>query len=573
MENILLFIITIYIIAVIFIVAVLSILQYFRKRRFKKALDILEREKNIVVDPAIMTELSKAESLIRNEKLKIKCVTWSKGIEELKEEYVPIINELIIESDFLLEQRKYKDFLIKKAKTEIKIYEAKEKRNKIFKEIQEITLSEEKNRAIVTNLKYKFREIIQNYELSKQDFKDLSEVVDLQIENIEKRFSAFEVCMENQEYDDVKSIVASLDTMIKHMETILDELPSILLMMNNLIPKRIEEARLLSNKMEKEGYQLDYLNIDYNIKEIEKKLKNSESKVRVLNLEDVLLVLKTILEYFDSLYSDLEIEKLSRKDFENQIIVFKSKISKINEITTSLHGKVSDTICNYELSKEQIEDLDNISMEVKEANKDFNLLCDTTNTVSFPYSRLLKELEVLMIKITSLEDNANRYLQTVGNMQEDEKRAREQLEEIEELLKNTKYKIRSYNIPVIPNNYFVEKDEAYEGIKEIIKELDRKPIKINTLNIRVDTARDLVFKFHNTTNELIKTIEMAENAIVYGNRYRGLKQYIEEGLDKSEVLFISGEYKKSLELVLNTIDMIEPGIHKKLLNLYDKDNN
>ena len=42
------------------------------------------------------------------------------------------------------------------------------------------------------------------------------------------------------------------------------------------------------------------------------------------------------------------------------------------------------------------------------------------------------------------------------------------------------------------------------------------------------------------------------------------------GLNKAEILFIKGEYKKSLELSLNTIDIIEPGIYKKLLNLYEK---
>ncbi len=571
MESITLLFGTLYIITVISIIVVLSILQNIGKKKNRKEIEKLEREKNIVIDPTIMTELSKAESLIRNEKLKIKCVRWNNGIDRIKQEDVPLINDLILETDFLLEQRNYKDFLIKKSRTEIKIYEAKEKRDKIFKEIKEITLSEEKNRSIVTDLKYKFREIIQTFESSKSDYKDLAEVVQLQIETIEKRFQSFEKCMEEQEYDDVKTIVNSLDILIKHMQTILDELPSIILMSTNLIPKRIEESKLTYKKMQKEGFQLDYLNVDYNIEEIEKKIKDAEAKVRVLNLEDVLLEQKTILEYFDSLYSDLEMEKVSRKDFENQIVTFKSKISKINEITNSLHGKVDDAKSVYELTSDQIKELNEIQISVEEANKDFNLLCDTTNTASFPYSRLLKELEVLMVKISVLEDKANDYMQTVGNMQEDEKRAREQLGEIEELLKNTKYKIRDYNIPIIPNSYFIEKEEAYEGIREIKKELDRKPIKIDSLNTRVDTGRDLVFKFYNTTNELLKTTQMAENAIIYGNRYRGIKQYIEEGLDKSEVLFLNGEYKRALELVLNTIDMIEPGIHKKLLNLYEKD--
>jgi len=86
----------------------------------------------------------------------------------------------------------------------------------------------------------------------------------------------------------------------------------------------------------------------------------------------------------------------------------------------------------------------------------------------------------------------------------------------------------------------------------------------------VDTARDLIFKLYNTSNEIIKTAMLAENAIIYGNRYRTKKQYVDDGLNKAELLFIKGEYKKALELTLNTIDIIEPGIYKKLLGLYEK---
>jgi septation ring formation regulator len=236
-----------------------------------------------------------------------------------------------------------------------------------------------------------------------------------------------------------------------------------------------------------------------------------------------------------------------------------------------LYGKVADVKYNYTLSDEKVESLGVLTDELELINKDFDVLYETTKTSSFPYTRLVKELELLIMKLSSVEERLDRYMQTVGNMQDDEKRAREQLDDITELLKNSKYKIRDYKFPVIPNNYFVELKEASEGIREIIRELDRKPIDIEILNTRVDTARDLVFKFYNTSNELMKTAMMAENSIIYGNRYRSNKQYIEDGLNKAEILFTKGEYKKSLELALNTIDMIEPGIHKKLLGLYEKD--
>ena len=112
--------------------------------------------------------------------------------------------------------------------------------------------------------------------------------------------------------------------------------------------------------------------------------------------------------------------------------------------------------------------------------------------------------------------------------------------------------------------------EATDSEKEISKELEKKPINIDVLNTRVDTARALVFKFSNTTNQLLKTVSMAEKAIIYGNRYRSNRQYIEDGLEKAEMLFYKGDYKKSLEITLNTIDSVEPGIHKKLLELYEK---
>jgi septation ring formation regulator len=481
------------------------------------------------------------------------------------------INDLILEADFCIDQKDFPSFFSKKTKTEIRLCEALEKKERIFSQIQEITTSEEKNRTIVTELKSRFREIMQTFESSKADFNEYKEIVELQIENMEKRFQNFEDCMENQEFEEIPAIVNSLDTLIQHMETIMEEMPSIILLADNLIPKRMEEINFNYKKLEKEGYQLDYLNIDYNISEIEKKLENIKSKIRVLDLEDVLFELKTILEYFDSVFNDFEIEKLARKSFEEQIISFKSKASKIHEVINNLYGKVADAKYNYTVSNEKIESLDILTDEVQVINKDFDILYETTKTASFPYTRLVKELELLIMKLSSVEEKLERYTQTVGNMQDDEKRAREQFDDISELLKNSKYKIREYKFPVIPNSYFVELDEAKEAIREITRELDKKPINIEVLNTRVDTARDLVFKFYNTSNELIKTAMMAENSIVYGNRYKSNKTYIEEGLNKSTMLFSKGEYKKALELALNTIDMVEPGIHKKLLGLYEKD--
>ena len=153
-------------------------------------------------------------------------------------------------------------------------------------------------------------------------------------------------------------------------------------------------------------------------------------------------------------------------------------------------------------------------------------------------------------------------------MQEDEQRAREQLKEITALLSKCKTSIRNYPLPIITSNYFVELSEANDAILEIIKELDKTPITIKTLNIRVDTARDLSLKLFNTTTEMIKTAKLAEMIIVYGNRYKPLDKDIERGLDIASKLFFEGSYKLSLETSIAAIKIVEPDIYNKMLNLY-----
>lgn len=538
--------------------------------RLKKELRQLEKEKNLVISSPLMSELNKVEALVKNEKLEQKYNNWQKRFNEIKTKALSHINDLLLEADFLLEQKKFNETLNKIIDIEIKLYEARTKTNHLLSEIQTITLSEEKNRNIITKLKAKYRELLQSFVNTKEEYGNIANSVELQFENIERRFQEFELAMDNNDYDEVNHIIKALDDMIKHMEVVIEEVPSIVLMVDKLIPKKIEGITEMYNNMKNKGFQLDYLNVEYNIEEINKKINNIMDRVKVLNLEDALFELKTFIEYFDNLFNDFEREKLVRKVYEEAVINFKSKMLKINDIMNDLYNKIQDMKDYYNVSEKQIESLDQLNVELNNLNNDFKALYDTTKTKSFPYSKLNKEMEVLSVRLSKVEDNLDKIIQSIGDMQDDEKRAKEQLNNITELLRKAKYKIRDYKLPIIPNNYFVELKEAQEGIKEIEKELDKKPINIEILNTRVDTARDLVFKFYNTVNELIKTVILTEMAIIYGNRYKSSKQLVEEGLNKAKIYFIKGEYKKALETTINAIEIIEPGIYRRLLNLYDE---
>ena len=162
-----------------------------------------------------------------------------------------------------------------------------------------------------------------------------------------------------------------------------------------------------------------------------------------------------------------------------------------------------------------------------------------------------------MLGLTLRASGAGKKIYIGQFMKDDEYRAKEQLATIQDLLKKSRYKLKDYKLPVIPSSYYVELKEAQDAIREIAKELDKKPIVIKILNIRVDTARDLVFKIYNKTNDMIKASMMSEDMIIYGNRYRSSYPEVEQELEKATALFFKGQYDKSLEISKNAIDGIE----------------
>lgn len=560
---------TIYIVTVLILIVIFILKNSKQSKKIKESISKLEKEKNLIINAPVLSELSKVEALVRDDKLKSKYDGWQRKFDDIRNSSMPEITDMLINADSYIDDRKYKDLRKLLADIELKIYRSKEKTNTLLSEIKEITLSEEKNRSQIVKLKNEYRNIKQEYEKNKDEYKLLNNQIELQFENIEKRFQEFEIVMEKKDYDEINYLVKGISEMIDHMKYVVKEVPTILIMCNELIPSKISDISSIFIKMTREMYQLDYLNVEYNIKETEKRLKDILDRVKVLNLEDVTFELKTIINYYDSLYNDFEYEKSCKKVFESNMKSFKSKLIRTNKIISSLMSQLNDLKSTYDLSEEDVKRLNIVNAETKKIKDSYNNLMDCSKNHTFPYSKMVKELDFLIIKVSKLEETLNYDLKTIGSMKDDEIRAREQLDNIKGLLKKAKFRVRLYNIPVLPDNYFIELQDASEAIKEIHKELNKKPINIETLNIRVDTARDLVFKVFNTTNSLLKTIVMLEETIVYGNRYRPYKEHVNEGLLLAEKLFYKGEYKKALEVTINAIDYVEPGIHNKIMKAYN----
>ena len=552
------------VIAIVLVVAALVLLNKHTRKKLEQILINLEINKNLIISGNILTELNKVGSLINNKKLEERYNNWKERYKQIKDVDIPLLDDKLNDLDSLIKDKKYKEFTKESSNLELEIYYTKSKCDFLLEEIREITLSESKNREIVTNLKKVYREVYLKYNDNKGDYEGLNNTIELQFENIYKLFNSFEITMENNDYSEAPKIVKALSDNIGNMEIIINDASSIILMGKKLIPSKIENIKEIYDRMTKDGYLLDYLNIDYNIQEAEKKIADVFDRLKVLNVNDSVIELKTILEYFESLYSDFDKEKYAKKNYEKLSHKIAIKNKKLSAIIKNILSKIDEIKYSYDLSDEDILGIDELNLSIKNSKNDYEIIVEKFRGKSFSYSQLYKELELINNRLLILEEKVEQTLKFLSSLKEDEVRAREQLEEIKSILESSKEKMESFKLPVIPSDYYVELSEAVDAIENMTIELNKKPISIKTLNLRVDTARDLVLKLYKNTSETIKNASLAESTIVYSNRFR-VAGKINNALNRAEDYFYDGKYNEALEIAIKAVSEVNPNIYNEVM--------
>ena len=142
------------------------------------------------------------------------------------------------------------------------------------------------------------------------------------------------------------------------------------------------------------------------------------------------------------------------------------KLSKLEKISQELFKKVDELKYSYDLTDEEVASIIEIKDNIIDNHNSYDHIIDIFRNKTLAYSKLASEMENINNKLLKNEDRLNHTLETLSSLKDDELRAKEQLAEIEEILKDCKLRAREYKLPVVPKNYYVEFAEASLAIND-----------------------------------------------------------------------------------------------------------
>ena len=559
------------IVGVSLLVIILVLLVYWivKLKSYRKEIVDLENDMNAIKTLPIQYRLGRIKSIGKNmpdvmEKYEEFELEFNELLELQGNEIAPLMNDI----DERLFYRKIRGIRkdINKLKELIVDYEKRSQN--LLKEIEVITEIENVQRVAIIKVKEKYRKTTDDYAAVRFKIEDFVPAVPAMIEDIDQRFVELETLMNTQRFDDAKVSTNEIDKDIDLLNTYIRDLPTYISIVRKYIPKRLDELNKTIKEMRERNFSIEKLDttVRYNI--IHTDLEKTIQAIKHLDLENVGSAIETMTDDINSLAADFEKEENAYNLYEEARNNCYKHIGHLDEGLQKSINSFEELQENYLLTDYQItvkEDYENF----KEILDDLEKITTVIESNDFSYSAMIESFEKLIERCKPFDDELNKYIELENSLRLEEKRALDELENINIVLLEIKSEIKNNHLPMINESYKDYINDSYQKADEILKFIRHRPIDLNRLSVQVDAARDVIYKLYDNVHNLIVTAEMVEDAIIYGNRYRTSFLEVNTELTKAELLYRNGEYTKALTTGVDIIEKIKPGSYEMLINKHD----
>lgn len=553
-------------VCVLVVIVFTIIYRAIRLKMYRKEIVELENRMNAIKTLPIQYRLGRVKGIGKNmpevlEKYEIYEAEFNKLNVFQNNDIMPLINEI----DEQLFYRKLSGARKKLAKLRNEITEYEKKSQDLLKKIEVITEIENVQRLAIIKIKEKYRAASDNFAAVRFKIEDFVPAIPAIFDDIDNRFVALEDMMNNQRFDEAQRFASKIEKDVDLLAANLRDLPTYISIVRKYIPKRLEELYAIIEEMKGKDFSIERLNASMRYNKIRTDLENTIQAIKDLRLENVGSSIEVMTDELNGLGADLEKEQTAYNQYEEARNNCYRHIGRLDEGLKRTVSSLAELQRNYLLTDYNI----TIAEDYKNFKPIIDDLAELTTIIEskdFSYSILIEEFDKLVKRCQPFDDALVKYNELENSLRLQEKRALDELDNINIVLLEIKSEIKNKHLPMINESYKDYIDDSYQKADEILKFIRHRPIDLERLSLQVDAARDVIYKLYDNVHNLIVTAEMVEEAIIYGNRYRSSFLEVNTELTKAELLFRNGEYTKALSTAVDIIEKINPGSYEMLIN-------
>ncbi len=538
-----------------------------KKRSIKKNINNLNEKYDKLNNSNIDNKINKLKGISENNK------EYVDIYKEVNDKYHTLLDNYSMEIqtqfnkiDVLLADKNYKTIKEEIANLEKSLTNYEKELIEIDNEIKEITSKEDKLREIVTPLKERFRVLKANFHEHKEELSICSKIFEQKISELEKIIAKLDKKLENAYYKEAEEIIGELQKDVEFYEKHLMKMPQIVSFSMQVLPKRLEIAMNKYHKMKEEGYPL------YTIKAsiVEEKIKDSLEEIRIrfeaFNYEDINDSIKEVAYDIEKLNDSLEKEITAKDHFSQYIDTVYESIDEIGKKFLKVKRDTSNIRGIYLISEDKYNMLTTLENEIHILNRiKMELDAYIHSATKQPYTILTNKMGELAEYGGEVEEKLNDYQNYIISLKNDSEYSYDKVNNYSIEINNVYHILVGLNHKVLSAMY----EDEYKNVCEIIQEIGRclktKPIDVNKVNENcrglINRAEKLLIDMRNS----LKMYNMAQNIIVFTNKYRSSFSTVNEVLNRAQVHFENGEFEFAIDSVSEVLQEVHPTAYEEMM--------
>jgi septation ring formation regulator EzrA len=547
MKPVAIVLIAVGVVAVLIAAAILLYIFVFSHNAYKKQVRDLER-KFSYFDALLMGQDSQyihhLEIVSRTNLLYVeKYNTYSKKFKEIFENDDKFAESMVKQLNSLIASNQYKNIkvVIADARKAIAIFE--EAVNNLDAELYEIVKPEEEARQAIIKLKEQYRRVKQIFYSNSNDLELVANSFNKVFEKLDTSFVEFENHIESAEYEEANELLPTISKVIIALEDALSQLPNLCIMVQSVLPEKIEQLSTEYQNVERKGVPLFNLSFRHRVDDWKKTIEDIKKQLISLQTKGVNEKIDRIQKEIESTRELLNVEVDDKAIFEEAADkLYKSAISLEKEFL-KICSLLPDVEKVYIISSEQKQHIEELKESMNKMGGSKRTLDNFIHSgTKQPYSILRKKLDDLQQDYSAAYKGLNDFKTYIDSL-------RNSCEEAYSLIfvyfyrtKQSEALLREIGISKFAEQYSSQIEACYELLNDIDRALKVQPIDVELVNDKVEQLKNVANQFFDEIDNKYREEQLAESAIVYANRDRNHQADVHQQLSVLEDSFFEGEF-------------------------------
>lgn len=419
---------------------------------------------------------------------------------------------------------------------------------------------EEDCRTLTFDEREKLRKIKQDYFSRQADLGLVGPSFEAIFAKLDSLFDSVEQNIENAQYLDAKTILINqISPVNDSIAVALKSLPNICISIQSVIPDKLTSLQNRYDEMIKGGYPLYHILLPDDFAGLNDELATLAKRVQNFDLKGVEGQLDDMTRRVDGYGVRFDDEKTARTTFESECDGVYAKEKDLEKNFIDLCNALPAVKKIYLLSGEQSQ-IDAIQITINKAGASRRSLDAYIHSATKqPYSLLVERMKALSAQGSEAASQIVAFQNYLSSLKTDSEKANSSLSVYWSRLKSAEKTLREINLKPVYDRFESVIDSLYSLLDTLSVDLRTLPIDVKKVDADL---QELTSKADETVSSLEQCrtdSAAAEQAIVYGNRFRSSSGEINSLMVQAEGLFYAADFTKAKETADEAVSRVQEG--------------